>query len=76
VTAASLPRIWQHEASMPIPRIVQSRAILRQHAGRALGCIASRQADAGSAVHKTTAASISNAPFLPQFMLVVSHVQL
>jgi hypothetical protein len=31
--------------------------------------MASRQADAGIAVHRTTTASIDNTPFLPQFMV-------
>jgi len=51
-------------------------AIPSQHAGRALGCIVRTHADTGIAVHRTTAASTSNAIFLPQCMKVVSQFQL
>jgi len=77
VTAASMLPVWQQDALLSVPRMPHFWAMLRwQHAGGAPGCIASRQADAGRAVHKTTVASISNANFLPQRIVVVSQFQL
>jgi hypothetical protein len=60
---------WQHEPFMPIGGIPHSRSIPRQQECCPDGCVAGRQAKAGAAVQKTTTASISNAPFLPQFMV-------
>jgi hypothetical protein len=76
VRAGSVPRIRQQAGFILMPRIVPSCAISPQQAGRALDCIVSTQADAGVAVHKTTAASMSNATFLPQCIEVVSQFQL
>jgi hypothetical protein len=69
VTAAFLPWNWQQGASMLMPFIGQSCAMPRQQADRPAGCTVSRQADAGIAAHRATTASISNAPFLLQFMV-------
>jgi hypothetical protein len=62
----------QQAGMILIPCIAPPCAISSQHAGRALDCIASTQADAGIAVHETTAASINNATFLPQCIVIVS----
>jgi hypothetical protein len=75
VTAGSVPRMRQHAGFILMPRIVPFCAISPQQAARALDCIVSTQADAGIAVHKTTAASMSNASFLPQCMEVLSQFQ-
>ena len=56
--------------------IVPPRAISPQQFARALDCIVSTKADTGIAVHKTTVASMSNATFLLQCILVVSQFQL
>jgi hypothetical protein len=82
VTAESMLPVWQQDALLSAPCMPHFWAMLlwamlrRQHAGGAPGCIASRQTDAGRAVHKTTVASISNANFLPQRIIVVSQFQL
>jgi hypothetical protein len=76
VTAGAVPRIRQQAGIIFIPRMVPPCAISPQQAERALDCITSTQADAGSAVHKTTAASRSNATFLPQYIIGVSQFQL
>jgi len=77
-TAGSAARIRQQAGIilMPSPSIVPPFAISPQQAPRASDCIVSTQADTGIAVHKTTAASMSNATFLPQRILVVSKFQL
>jgi hypothetical protein len=76
VTAGSVPRIRQQAGFILMPRFAPSCAISPQQEGWALDCIVSTQADAGIAVHKTTAASMCNATFLPQCMVVVSQIQL
>jgi hypothetical protein len=74
VTAGSVPRMRQQAGIILIPCIVKPCAISPQQEGRALACIVSTQADAGSAVHKSTAASMSNATFLPQCIIGMSQV--
>jgi hypothetical protein len=69
VTAASWRLVLQHEVFVADPGAPQSRAIARQQSACLGGCLASRQAETGNAVQKTTTASISNAPFLPQDMV-------
>ncbi len=59
-----------------MPRMALPCAISSQQAARALDCIVSTHADAGIAVHKTTAANTSNAAFFPQCMQTVSRFQL
>jgi hypothetical protein len=76
VTAGSVPRIRQQAGMILVPRIALPCAISPQQEGRALDCIVSTHADAGIAVHKTTAASMSNATFLPQCIVGVSQFQL
>jgi len=76
VTAGSVPRIRQQAGMILIPRIALPCAISPQQEGRALDCIVSTHADAGIAVHETTAASMSNATFLPQCIVGVSQFQL
>jgi hypothetical protein len=76
VTAGSVPRIRQQVGCILIPRIAPPCAISPQQTGRALDCIISTQADAGIAVHKTAAASMSNATFLPQCIVEVSQFRL
>jgi len=76
VTAGSAARIRQQAGIILMPSIVPPFAISPQQAPRASDCIVSTQADTGIAVHKTTAASMSNATFLPQCILVVSQFQL
>ena len=71
-TAGSAARIRQQAGIILVPPF----AISPQQAPRASDCIVSTQADTGIAVHKTTAASMSNATFLPQGILVVSKFQL
>ena len=71
-TAGSAARIRQQAGIILVPPF----AISPQQAPRASDCIVSTQADTGIAVHKTTAASMSNATFLPQRILVVSKFQL
>ena len=56
---------WQHRPFAFIADESQAVTIPRQHACCAIGCMARKQADAGIAIHRTTIASISNAPFLP-----------
>ena len=75
-TAGSAARIRQQAGIILMPSIVPPFAISPQQAPRASDCIVSTQADTGIAVHKTTAASMSNATFLPQRILVVSKFQL
>lgn len=75
-TAGLVPWIRQQEGFILMPLIAPSFAISPQQEGRALDCIRSTQADAGIAVHETTTASISNASFLPQCMIVVSQFHL
>ena len=81
MTAGIVPRIWQQEGCMLMPRVIPvcdmpACAISPQQAGGELVCIVSTQAETGIAVHKTATASISNAIFLPQLTLVVSQVHL
>lgn len=69
-TAATFSlRIWQHELFMSVPRIGQSCAIPRQHAGIPIERTVSKQADADIAAHRVTTANIVNAPCLLQFMV-------
>jgi len=68
-TATFSLRIWQHELFMSVPRIGQSCAIPRQHAGIPIERTVSKQADAGIVDHRATTANIVNAPFLLQFMM-------
>lgn len=75
VTAGSVPRIRQQAGCILMPCIVPSCVISPQQAGRALDCIVSTQADAGIAVHKTTAASMRNATFLHQCIIGLSQFQ-
>jgi len=63
----------QHELSAPIAGEPQAFAMARQQAGCPIGRNASRQADAGRAVQKTTTANINNTPFLSQFMVYKSQ---
>lgn len=74
--AGSVPWTRQQAGSIFMPGIAPSCAIPSQQAGRALDCIVRTQADTGMAVHRITAASMSNATFLPQCMKVVSQFQL
>jgi len=76
VTAGSVPRIRQQAGTIFIPCIVPPCAISPQQEGRAVDCIVSTHADAGIAVHKTTAASTSDATFLPQCIVGLSQFQL
>ena len=76
VTAGAVPRIRQQAGMILIPRIALPCAISPQQEDRALDCIVSTHADAGIAVHRTTAASVSNATFLPQCIVEVSQFQL
>jgi len=76
VTAGSVSRIRQQAGVILMLSIVPPRAISPQQFARALDCIVSTQADTGIAVHKTTVASMSNATFLLQCILVVSQFQL
>jgi hypothetical protein len=76
VTEGFIPWIRQQAEFIFMPRIPPSCAISPQQVGRALDCIVSTQADAGIAVHKTTAASMSNATFLPQCIEVLSQFQM
>jgi hypothetical protein len=75
VTAAAVAWIRQQAGVIFMPRMLPSCAISPQQEGRALDRIVSTQAAAGIAVHKTTAARMSNATFLPQCMNVVSRFQ-
>lgn len=75
-TAGLVPWIRQQEGFILMPGIAPSFAISPQQEGRASACIRSTQAEAGIAVHETTTASISNASFLPQGMIVVSQFHL
>ena len=75
-TAGCVSRIWQQAGIILIPRIVPPCAISPQQEGCALDCIKSTQAGAGSAVHKTTAANMSNAIFLLQCIVGVSPFRL
>ncbi len=54
---------------MSMPRIGQTCAIPRQHVGIPIERAVSRQADAGSAVHRTAAISINNPAFLLKLMM-------
>lgn len=70
-TAGAVPRIRQQAGMILVPRFAPPCAISPQQEGRAVDCIASTQADAGIAVHKTATASTSNANFLPQCIVGV-----
>ena len=76
VTAGSVPWIRQQAGFILMPRIALSCAMSPQQEGCVLDCIVSTQADTGIAVHKTTAARISNVTFLPQCIVSVSQFQL
>lgn len=65
---------WQHEPFALIDGESHSRALPRQQSGCPVECAASRQAEAGIAVQRTTTASISNALFLLQFIVSKSQV--
>jgi hypothetical protein len=61
---------------MLIPGIPHFRSIPRQQECWPDGCEVSRQAQTGAAVQKTTTASMSNAPFLTQFIVRRSPVSI
>ena len=67
-TATFCGRALQHEPLISMPTGPQLCIMPRQQAGCPAGCIASRQADTGATVHKTTTANIRHAPFLLQLM--------
>lgn len=69
MTAASWRVVLQHEVFDADPGALQLRAIAPQQSFCVGNCLASKQAETGIAVQKTTTASISNAPFLPQDMV-------
>ncbi len=73
VTAGFVPWMRQQAGIIFAPCVMSLCAISTQQAARALDCIVSTQADTGIAVHKTTAASRSNATFLPQCIVEVSQ---
>jgi hypothetical protein len=64
VTAGVVPRIWQQEGSTLRLRGAPSLGIPSQQVGLALDGISSMHAEAGMALHRTTAANTSNAAFL------------
>ena len=73
-TAGFSPLVWQHELFAPIAGEPQVCAMARQQSGWLACRVPSKQADTGIVAQKATTASISNAPFLPQFMVYRSRV--
>lgn len=78
MTAGFWRPAWQHERFAVVPAGAHGTVMfmaLQQECCPVVR-MASKQADTGIAVQRTTTASISNAPFLPQFIVSRSRVSI